>query len=96
MEHTFVPTFVPTPELSDSGVLDIGRAKGTWLAAWQKAGVSTIHGADDAYVDQDRLVISRNALTPTALAAPLALGRRFDLVQSLEVAEHIPEASAGQ
>jgi SAM-dependent methyltransferase len=82
--------------LAVDSVLDIGCAKGTWLAAWKETGVTTIHGADGAYVDQDRLIIPRNAFTPANLAAPLALGRRFDLVQSLEVAEHIVEASAGQ
>jgi len=82
--------------LSVGSVLDIGCAKGTWLAAWKEAGVVTIYGVDGAYIDQDRLIIPRNAFTPADLAAPLGLGRRFDLVQSLEVAEHIAETSAGQ
>ena len=82
--------------LAVDSVLDIGCAYGTWLAAWRQAGVATIHGADGTYVNQDRLVIPRNAFTQADLAAPLALGSRFDLVQSLEVAEHIAEASARQ
>jgi len=82
--------------LAVDSILDIGCANGTWLAAWKEAGVAVIHGADGAYVDQDRLVIPRSAFTPADLAAPLVLERRFDLVQSLEVAEHIAGASAGQ
>jgi SAM-dependent methyltransferase len=82
--------------LSIQSVLDIGCAKGTWLAAWKQAGVAIIHGTDGGYVDQDELIIPKDAFTPADISGPLSLGRQFDLVQSLEVAEHIAESSSAQ
>jgi len=70
-------------------VLDIGCAKGTWLDAWRASGVDRIHGADGDYVDIDRLVVPRESFTKADISEPLTLGGCFDLVQSLEVAEHI-------
>ena len=70
-------------------VLDIGCAKGTWLDAWRASGVDRIHGVDGAYVDIDQLVVPRESFTSADLSKPLVLNASFDLVQSLEVAEHI-------
>lgn len=70
-------------------VLDIGCAKGTWLDAWRASGIDRIHGADGDYVDLAQLVVPHESFTIADLSKPLALWSRFDLVQSLEVAEHI-------
>lgn len=75
-------------------VLDIGCAKGTWLAIWADTGVETIRGVDGAYVDQSSLVIPKDRFTSADLSSELHLAETFDLVQSLEVAEHISSASA--
>lgn len=75
-------------------VADVGAGNGTWLAVWMDAGVADVCGIDGAYVDVARLKIPAVSFRPHDLAAPLDLGRRFDLVQSLEVAEHLPEARA--
>src|SRR5262249_17409131 len=57
-------------------------------------GVETIHGIDGDYVDRALLEIPGSAFTCADLSKPVSLGRTFDLVQSLEVGEHIvPEAS---
>lgn len=77
-------------------VLDVGCATGAWLMAWRDAGVETIRGADGHYVNADQLLIPRENFQSADLSQALALGRRFDLVQSLEVAEHIPATSADQ
>lgn len=80
--------------LTINSVLDIGCAKGTWLSAWQEVGVSEIMGIDGDYVGTDELVIPRDRFVAADLAQSIDLGRKFDLVQSLEVAEHIrPEAA---
>ena len=75
-------------------VLDIGCAKGTWLDAWRASGVDRIHGADGDYVEIVQLVVPRESFTTADLSKPLILGSHFDLVQSLEVAEHIPNENA--
>ena len=51
---------------------------------------------DGPYVDRRRLLIDPGDFHAADLAAPIGLGRRFDLVQSLEVAEHLPAAKAEQ
>lgn len=75
-------------------VLDVGCATGTWLRAWLDTGVGEIQGVDGDYVDRSRLRIEGKCFRSADLSQPLVLGRRFDLVQSLEVAEHIDESCA--
>lgn len=76
-------------ELPVASVLDIGCAKGTWLQVWSELGVGEIQGVDGDYVDREQLVIAPERFRAWNLAQPLDLARQFDLVQSLEVAEHI-------
>ncbi len=45
-------------------------------------------------MDREQLVISREAFLAHDLRKPLRLERRFDVAISLEVAEHLPAASA--
>ena len=75
-------------------VVDIGCARGTWLREWQAQGVNDIVGVDGEYVDRDKLEISPRCFVTHDLAAHYDLQRRFDLAQSLEVAEHLPGARA--
>lgn len=75
-------------------VLDIGCSFGTWLRTWRQCGVKSIQGVDGPYVSPENLRINPDYFQSADLSQPLDLGRKFDLVQSLEVAEHIaPEAS---
>jgi hypothetical protein len=46
-------------------------------------------GVDGPYVDRCRLRIDPAEFCAADLSGPVDLGRRFDLVQSLEVAEHL-------
>lgn len=82
------------PALAPLSVLDVGCATGTWLKAWGDAGVADVHGVDGDYVPLRQLQIPAESFTAADLAAPIDLKRRFDLVQSFEVGEHIPEAAA--
>lgn len=77
-----------------TSVLDIGCGRGTWLAQWKTLGVTDILGVDGSYVSAESLVIPPANFRAADLCRPLELGRRFDLVQSLEVAEHLPAAAA--
>jgi len=74
-------------------VVDFGCGHGAWLSAWQSAAVS-ITGVDGSYVDRRRLLIDPAHFHAADLAEPIDLGRRFDLVQSLEVAEHLSASRA--
>jgi SAM-dependent methyltransferase len=76
-----------------TSVIDVGCGKGAWLAVFREEGVEDIWGVD-GYVGPDLLEIPRDLFTFADLAEPLRLDRTFDLVVSLEVAEHLPESSA--
>ncbi len=78
-----------------SSVLDVGCGVGTWLCAFREHGVTDLVGLDGAYVDRARLQIAQESFIPCDLTAPPPLGRKFDLVTSLEVAEHLPAEAAG-
>lgn len=70
-------------------VLDVGGGNGVWARVWEE------HGAKATLVDGDYVKAPLVAdFQPRDLSQPLDLGRKFDLVQSLEVAEHLPAASA--
>lgn len=75
-------------------VLDVGCATGTWLAAWHAVGATDIQGIDGDYVDRERLMVAADRFCSADLSQAWVLNRRFDLVQSLEVAEHIPAERA--
>jgi len=77
-----------------SSVADFGCGQGMWLSTWQQGGVAEIVGIDGPHVDPATLEISADGFRCMDLSEPIDLGRRFDLVQSLEVAEHLPRASA--
>jgi hypothetical protein len=81
--------------LAPGSVLDAGCGLGTWLRVWQQNGVQDILGVDgtDDLPPGTRL-ISTDHFRAIDLRAPFNLGRRFALVQSLEVAEHLPRACA--
>jgi hypothetical protein len=81
-------------ELPILSVADFGCALGTWLAVWRRAGAADIVGVDGGYVDRKRLAIPAECFREHDLAQPIDLGRRFDLVESMEVAEHLPEEAA--
>ena len=75
-------------------VVDIGCGEGAWLKVWKQLGVSEVLGVDGDYVDRDSLLIDQSEFVSADLTEPLDLGRTFELVQCLEVAEHLPEAAA--
>jgi hypothetical protein len=78
-----------------NSVADFGCGQGAWLSVWQKAGASVM-GVDGPYVKAQYLMIGAHEFRAADLSQPIDLGRRFDLVQSLEVAEHIPADRAAQ
>ncbi len=81
-----VQHFVPA-----RSVCDVGCGVGTWLRAFQEAGVEDVVGFDGHYVDKNLLEIPNFSFQEADLRQPLRLDRTFDLAVSIEVAEHLPE-----
>lgn len=69
-------------------VVDVGCGAGTWTRAYLDAGCDAL-GIDGAVVREDQLLFPAERFERRDLAQPLSLGRRFDLVNCLEVAEHL-------
>jgi SAM-dependent methyltransferase len=83
-------------EMKIKSLLDVGSGHGAWAAEWLNAGVPKVTAVDGDYVKADQLAIPAENFIAHDLSEPLDLGRRFDLVQSLEVAEHLsPEHASG-
>src|SRR6516165_4661125 len=78
-------------KINVESVLDVGCARGTWLWAWSEAGIRDLHGIDGHYVERRRLELPKLMFTAVDLNVAFDLKREFDLVQSLEVGEHIKE-----
>ena len=75
-------------------LIDFGCGTGTWLQASKQFGVTEVYGIDGDYVDRQMLMIDPEEFHPYNLQEEVILNRKFDLVMSLEVAEHIEEEYA--
>ncbi len=75
-------------------VLDVGCGTGTWLRAACELGLDDVVGIDGVRAPDDLLQVDARKIKFLDLTKPFDLGRRFDLVLCLEVAEHLPESAA--
>jgi len=87
-----VPTLLSL--VKPSSVVDVGCGTGAWLSVFRLAGVTDILGIDGSYVDVHELLIPPAAFRAADVGSAIDTNRRFDLVLSLEVGEHLPEANA--
>ena len=71
-------------------VLDVGCGAGGWLSAYRALGVTDCLGVDREYVDRTMLLIDQAIFCPRDITRSFDFGRQFDLVQCLEVGEHVP------
>lgn len=79
-----------------ASVLDVGCGIGTWLKSFIDSGITDAVGIDGDYVNRDQLseYLNPEKFLAKDLCLPFDLGRKFDVVISLEVAEHLPESAA--
>lgn len=75
--------------INPRSVIDIGCGIGSWLSVFREHGIEDVLGVDGEWVDKDMLMIPREQFISSDLENPIEVNRRFDLVVSLEVAEHI-------
>lgn len=78
--------------LHPSSVLDVGCGVGTWLSVFQSIGIRDLFGVDYGGGAPARLLIPRDRFLAHDLSQRLDLGRVFDVVLALEVAEHLDES----
>lgn len=77
--------------------IDIGCGVGTWLNVLRERGTSHILGVDGNWVPTESLVIPSECYMRCDLSKDtVQLDARYDLVISLEVAEHLPSEGADQ
>src|SRR5438105_10733505 len=77
-----------------ASVVDVGCGTGAWLARFQEHGVRDIFGLEFSEVSEPLAHLDRAHIRMVDASRPFRLERQFDLAVSLEVAEHLPEASA--
>ena len=80
--------------ISPASVIDVGCGIGAWLKIWQEKGVKEITGVDGTYIDKKQLQIKEEYFQACNLENGYKSNKRYDLVTSLEVAEHLSEKSA--
>ena len=70
--------------------VDVGCGVGAWAKALQEEGIEDVIGIDGDYVNPTMLMIDHARFLAVDLSRGFDLERKFDLVVSVEVAEHLP------
>lgn len=90
--HGIIPVLRRYAQINS--VLDVGCGRGAWLNGWKQSGLNDFTGVDGAYVQVEKLPFPPDHFVAVDLVKPFDLKRKFDLVQCLEVAEHLPSSAS--
>jgi SAM-dependent methyltransferase len=90
--HVVVPILMDW--VRPQSVVDVGCGSGAWLAVFREHGVPHVLGIDGQWLDLKLLEIPEACFLRRDLEAPIKMKGDFDLVMSLEVAEHLPGETA--
>ena len=77
------------PGAKPKSILDVGCGIGTWLRASLDLGIAEAIGVDGSAIKEGHFLVPRTYLKQRDLTQLLDMGRRFDAVLCLEVAEHL-------
>jgi SAM-dependent methyltransferase len=82
--------------LKPNSVVDVGCGLGTFLSVFKQEGVKEVLGIDGSWVDKNLLKknLELNEFKEMDLEKEIVLDKKYDLVLSLEVAEHLKADSA--
>src|SRR5271156_330239 len=75
-------------------LLDVGCGAGNWLKAALNFGMQDVFGVDGVAMPRDKLLVAESLFRQQDLTRPWSLGRRFEVVLCLEVAEHLDKSHA--
>ena len=90
--QTIVPMVIEL--IQPSSLIDIGCGNGAWISIFRENGIEDVIGIDGEWVKPEMLLFPAEKFISGDLKKPLRVNRQFDLVVSLEVAEHLPPKSA--
>jgi SAM-dependent methyltransferase len=75
-------------------VIDVGCGTGEFLCIFKKFGIKDILGIDGPWLKTEKLRVPKKYFISANLEKAPQINRKFDLVVSLEVAEHLAKKSA--
>lgn len=78
-------------DATPSSLLDVGCGTGDWLVAARQIGVKDLFGIDGINALEQDIGADPTRFKVIDLESDWSLGRRFDVILCLEVAEHISE-----
>lgn len=78
-----------------NSIVQVGCGHGEWLAEATRMGITDIGGIDGPWADLTDLAVDPACITVRDLREPFSVGRTYDLALCVEIAEHLPAASAG-
>lgn len=77
-----------------TSVIDIGCGLGAWLKIFEEYGIEDYRGIDGHYLDIKQVICDKNKIQLDDLENPKKANRKYDIVISLEVAEHLSNNSS--
>lgn len=81
--------------IQPKNILDVGCGTGAWLSVFKEQGIEDIWGVDGEDFGSATLLFDKERFIELDLSRSFQMCQKFDLVMSLEVAEHLPPEQAG-